>query len=344
MGLNFVRFLSGGLAILFISELFLRSLPVSTASRASRQATGVIRTYAPHHTYVIAADWNLSHPQTIQTNNFGFATSTPFVRNEAAIALIGDSLVEGSALPEDDRVASRLQARMGSRTVYMMAMAGTSLADYTARIEWGHRVLAIKTFVVVVNRTDIAQSVCAGGGTFDRCIHPTTLQPVEGVAEPRNKLRELAAQSALAQYFFGHLRFSAAGFIAAAVPKLNHEKTPLLDKNPTSPALTSAQTAVIEHFLSRLKTLSDTRVILVEDCERPGRYAGAPVARLADMQKLIEEAQKQKITVITSCDAFDDAFSKSAQRTEISKKDTHWNARGHEIIADTVAKSLGSPR
>ncbi len=346
MRLNFLRFLSGVFAMLLMAEVILHALPVSTASRASRQATGVIRTYAPHHSYLIAADWDLAHPQKIYTNNMGFATRTPFVPDERAVALIGDSLLEGSALPEGDRVGARLQAQIGTRAVYMMAMAGTSLADYTARIEWGHQALAITTFVIVVNRTDIAQSVCAssGGGIFDRCIHPESLQPIAGAIEPRSRLRDLAAQSALAQYFFGHLRFSVAGFIAAAFPDLSRVKPSALGQDSATPALTSGQNAVIEHFLSRMRALSNVRVILVEDCERPERYAGMPVARLADMQKLIDEAQKQKIATVASCDAFDDAFSKSAQRTEISKKDAHWNARGHAIIADAIAKALANSR
>ena len=87
--------------------LGLLEVALARASRANGDLSGyyfdpLLLTYPAHHEWWTASGWDLRNARRMKSNNFGFATSREFSRNESAVALIGDSFVEASALTEND--------------------------------------------------------------------------------------------------------------------------------------------------------------------------------------------------------------------------------------------------
>ena len=81
-------------------------VPVSTSTLTGYYIDPEILTYPPQHQWQVATGWDLRNPRALHSNNFGFVSAHDFVRDETAIALIGDSYVESSMLAASDRLNS----------------------------------------------------------------------------------------------------------------------------------------------------------------------------------------------------------------------------------------------
>jgi hypothetical protein len=328
----------GAVAVLVAAELVLQALPVSTATQSGNYVADFMRTYAPNRAYVASADWDLKHPQKMWSNNFGFASRTDFRRDANAVAIIGDSFVEGSAVEEPKRVTAQLQTLLNGRPVYMMGVPGTSLMDYGQRVQWAYRTLGIRDFVIVLEQGDVWQSICGKGQTHRRCLDAQTLTIKEQASPTPSALRQWAAHSALAQYVVGHLRFSTAALLDALAP--SHAKAPA----PEAPAdaASAAERAIVADFLARTHGHDDARFTLLADCDRKALYQGFESKQAPSLIYLFEQARLRGMTVLESCDAFAAHFKRSGERTEISNRDSHWNAAGHQLVAFTIASAYPS--
>ncbi len=85
-------------------------------------------------------------------------------RTRHAVALIGDSFVEASMLPAQERPGAQLErALVPTRPVYAMGVPGTALLDYAERIRLAHERFGVRDFVLLMERFDVRQSFCGSG-------------------------------------------------------------------------------------------------------------------------------------------------------------------------------------
>ncbi len=328
----------GAAAMLIAAEVLLQVLPVSTATQMGHHTADFMRTYAPNRSFRASAEWDLKHPQEMWSNNYGFATHTDFKANANAVAMIGDSFVEGSALDEPKRLAPQLQSLLNDRPVYAMAVPGSSLIDYGQRLQWAYETLGIRDFVLVLEQGDVSQSICKHEDTYLRCIDPKTLTVTPLGRSPTSSVRQWLAYSALAQYFAGQLRLSAQAIKSALFPPRAEAQAP-----ETAPeAATDAERAVVSEFLERYRRHADARLILIVDCDRRTLYRGLQPKNKPGIEALLEQARSRGITALETCNTFAAHFQGTGARTEVSNKDSHWNMAGNRLVAELIANAMSA--
>jgi len=98
-----------------------------------------------------------------------------------------------------------------------MGGPGSNLLDYVERVRLATERFETKTFVIVVERGDVVQALCGSGNIHAKCLDPATLEPrTQHIASDQRLLTNVLRESALAQYVFSQLRFSAANLLTRA--------------------------------------------------------------------------------------------------------------------------------
>jgi hypothetical protein len=328
------------------AELLFKILPVSTSTEVGYHLDELILTYPSYHRFVSATGWNLENVQRHRSNNFGYLTSVDFAPNPTAVALIGDSFVEASMLPEQQRLASQLSSALDHRPVYALGGPGSSLLDYAERIRFAHQNFGIREFVVVLEQGDIKQSLCGSGNNHGPCLAPGTLVPTTTPREfPTTK--RILRHSAFAQYLFSQLKLTPGRLI----PTLVESSKPALpiDNAPPSPAASPGQvsaqisSAVHRAFFERIEPYPIKRLVFVLDCDRQAlNRGGAPVS--ATRERFISEAQTRGGQIVDLTEPFKNHLTTTGLKLEVSPHDGHWNAAAIRLVAQaTAAQFLEAP-
>jgi hypothetical protein len=322
------------LAAVLALELLFRCLPVSTATETGYYFDPMLLTYPAHHRFTSATGWELQNARHNRANNFGYLADHDFVRDPNAIALIGDSFVEGSMLTPPNRFAARLEARLdGKRPVYALGAPGTALLDYAERIRFASERFGIHDFVLLLEHGDVAQALCGSGNVQAQCLDRKTLEPRIEKQPQAGTLKRLVRHSALAQYLFSQLKLDPAGWLRS---QLHRQRTarasaaPARDPSQLPPATIQR---VLDEFFARTA---------------PYRRGGVLVLVLTGAQqdevtkRLHEAAHQHDATLIEA----EPLLSAETQRTglsmHVSPRDAHLNGQAFRILAGAVAPALST--
>ncbi len=330
----------GGMLFLLIAELLLQWLPTSTATKMGLHDGKPFASYPANHRFQSASGWDLRDPISHRTNAHGFATSAPRDLSKPGIGMVGDSMVEGSALPENQRVTEQLRRLLPRTDPVMLGFPGASLMSYLDHMAWATKTLGVERFVVFVNGNDANESVCTSAGGPSRCFDDKTAQIVASpVTRAESRVRDALARSALAQYVSGHLKFSVAAISRKLLPKRALGASEATQRPPGAFHNETAR-AALKHFADTVAAQYGSRVLLVFDCERTRLYAGDPPRSQEIYEALRPLAREHNIPILDLRPAFAESFRLEARRTEVSQTDSHWNARGHRIAAEAIAHTL----
>lgn len=336
--------LIGVLAFVVALELLLRVLPVSSATRAGYHVDPKILTYAPHLDWRYATGWDLRNPQRLRTNGHGFVSEHEFIRDERAIALVGDSFVESASLPALERPAVQLELALGGRRpVYAMGAAGTALLDYAERIRWAHQQFGIRDFVVLMERADVRQALCGSGNVHSECLEPTTLIPLSAAVAPPSTLKRVLRESALAQYLTSQLKVTPEGLLR----KVFVYQTPEIAAGPAAPARGRpaalpplAVEMIAAEFFSRVKPYATGKLVIVIDSDRQTLMRG-DTPDDPERALFIAAARAAGATVVDTTPLFRDHYQRSNQLSlDLGPQDGHFNAVGVRLVARAAARAL----
>ena len=334
MARSFAFWLTGIAGFLLALELLFRILPVSTSTETGYYTDPLILTYPPHHRWTMSTGWDLRNAQTLEANNWGYAAGRDFVRNERAVALIGDSFIEASMLAAADRPGAQLERALDFRPVYAMGNPGTALLDYAERIRFAHEQFGVRDFVVLMERGDVLQSLCGSGNTNGPCLDPKTLAPRNETLPVAGATKRILRHSALAQYLFSQLKFN--------IQKIWRSKPAVLDKIPGAQALNSPATAmpdvdaVSNAFFERIKPHVTGRLVIVIDSDRNALNHSQRAADPAHA-RFIHLAQAAGVTVIDTEPLFQAHLARSRLKLEIGPYDGHLNKLGISIFVHAAA-------
>jgi hypothetical protein len=337
----YAGFAAGLAGLLLMLELLCRVLPVSTATMSGYHVDADILNYAPRHEWRFATGWDLRNPQVLHSNSHGYIAEREFVRNEQAIALIGDSYVEAASLDAADRPAPQLeQALGGQRPVYAMGGAGTALLDYAERIRFAHEQFGVRDFVLVVERGDPIQSLCGSGNVASPCLDPQTLDPRRERVPPPGLAKRVLRHSALAQYMAGQLKLDLKAILLQTFTRNTpHEAVAAAPKAPAGEADFRAIDRVTDEFFSRIKPYATGRLVMVVDADRRalmnGRYVEDP-RRL----RFMERARAAGATVVDTEPLYRAHFEKSRLSLELSPQDGHFNPVTVRMVSGAAADAL----
>jgi hypothetical protein len=332
------QFVLGIVAFLAACELVLRLLPVSTSTLTGYYFDPDILTYPAGHRWSVSTGWDLRNPQTLHSNNFGFAADHDFVPDPHAVALIGDSYVESSMLAPPDRPGAQLERALGgTRRVYAMGAPGTSLLDYAERIRFAHERFGVRDFVVFMERGDVRQALCGCANIHRRCLDPVTLgDRVPRRPEPSAAERALR-HFALAQYLSGQLKIEPARLLRLLLPR--SEAKPARAVAPSSDQLD----VVTATFFERVRPHLGGRLVIVMNAETPVLRDGHGANGLY-RQRFIELARAAGANVIDLDPVLRTHFEASALSLDVGPYDGHLNPLGVRLLAEQAAAALKSER
>jgi hypothetical protein len=335
---------AGMVLVLLVLELVCRLLPVSTATRTGYTHDSLVRTYPAHHRFTVSTGWDLKNAQVLPANGQGFAAQHEFAANPLAVALIGDSHVEASALPPELRPAAQLEAELGARRlVYSLGAPGTSLLDFAETARLVAESFPVGRTVVVLSVGDIRQSLCGSGQIAGPCLDASTGRLEVERQLPASTLKRIARQSALAQYVFSQLKVSPADLGPAAlttaralVPGGSAAPAAAGSKrNPPTPGELQLEARIAELFFQRLRPHQRGPVVFVLH-----HGVDAPPEATTDIARFAERARAEGHAVVDLAFAYADHRRHSALSLTIGPYDRHLNALGTAILAREVASSL----
>lgn len=342
------RFALGVLALAAMGEIALRILPVSSATHSGYYVAPSILTYPPGHRFTMSTGWDLKNAQYLQANNYGFIADHDFVRDSGAVALIGDSFVEANMLPASDRLGAQLEARLRGQNVYALGGPGSSLLDYAERARFAAEKFGVRTFVFVLERGDIRQSLCGSGNVHGPCLAPTTLESrVERQPEP-GLAKRVFRESALAQYVFSQLKFDPARFLKG-VARSGGEKDAGRDMGARPPSAIDerAAKAVLETFFSRLPRSEGGRLVMVVDVDREHLLSASVADAYPELTLLGPAALSAGVQLVDIQQPFHRFVARSGLKLEVGPYDHHWNRAATALVADSLASALlpgGGPK
>jgi len=308
----------------------------------------MILTYPAGHSFTISTGWDLRNAQRLHVNNAGFAAELDFAPDPKAIALIGDSHIEASALPAEQRPAAQLARLLPpDRRVFAMGSPGTSLLDYAERVRLVTQRYDVHDMVILVDVGDIRQSLCGSGQIAGPCLDPTTGQPdVDRRPEP-STLKQWVRHSALAQYLFSQLKIlpdrlwpTLCGLPATLLPG---QRT-AAHATPPRAAPAGPDGAILDRiggtFFERIRPYVRGRLVIVIDKPVPGRDTGG--LPIADSDRFAAMARAKGAVVVDMAPAYAAQALQSPRSMAIGPYDGHHNAFGVAVVASAVAQALQS--
>lgn len=338
--------LAGVVSLVLALELLCRLLPVSTSTETGYYTDPLILTYPPRHRWIASTGWDLRNAQTLRANNLGYPADRDFVRDERAVALIGDSFVEASMLPAADRPGAQLAQKLGTRPVYAMGAPGTAFLDYAERIRYAHERLGVRDFVVLMERGDVKQSLCGSGNVHGPCLDPKTLMPRIETLPPAGAAKRLLRHSALAQYLASQLRVTPQALLGQLRPKWlqePHGAVQLLTTTATN-ALPPDNTmllvdTVAKTFFERIKPHVLGKVVLVMDSDRAAMYKKSLKPDPA-RQRFIQLAKEAGAIVVDTEPIFAAHLAQSPLKLDVGPYDGHLNGLGVELVTQAASAAL----
>jgi hypothetical protein len=335
---KFGYFALGCTVFALATEVVLQLLPVSTATRLGQYSAKPFVSYPPSGAFQSAYGWDLRHPQSHRINQSGFVSSRERDAKKPALGIVGDSMVEGSAVKETDRVTERIQSHLPSRDAVMLGFPDASLVSYLDHISWAEQKLGVLDYIIFVNMNDANESLCDALGATLRCYEPS-LQTIKTKPsfQSASLAKKILSHSATLQYFLGHLSASPSAVLAHLNP---WRKRAPAGAPPALGALNRPEAEqAIAFFIDALAARKSGNVLLVTDCDRARLYKGETLPPIETYAALERLAKDKGLPVFNLCAAFREAYQSSSRRTEVSFDDSHWNARGHAIAAQAVSRA-----
>lgn len=332
------------------AELLCRLLPVSTATEFGYHVDEVFMTYPPGHRWRTATGWDLRRAQTIAVNNLGFASERDYTPNPDAVAVIGDSYVEGSMLAVSERLGPQIERALGGRRpVYDMGLPGTSLLDYAERIRFASEKLGVRDFVLLIEAGDVPQSVCDAEPRDGVCLDSQTLQPRRERRPQASALKRVVRHSALAQYLFSQIKIDPRRLLRQAIeqarPEVQQVSASLHGHAEERGSVGDLRIvdSVTAAFFQRVRPYIKGRLILLVDGDRRGDRPASPSVRQA-RERFMELARTADAQVIDAEIPFRAHYAQSSLSLDVAPSDAHLNAVGLALLGRTAAAALQSGR
>ena len=341
---------------LLMAEIVLRFLPVATGlwTTPVNAAHPVLR-FNPNRDFVFSRDWNFTIVNHGHINNDGFVNNQDYAQSDTRplLAVIGDSFVEAAMVPYDKTFYGRLADRLKSNgRVYSFGGSGAPLSQYLVWAQYAAQKYRPSGMAIAVVGNDFDESlwssnsrpglhVYARGPDGTLHLHRLDFQP--------SPFRFLVRHSALGRYLVFNLQ--VLDTIQALIAKWGltspaQAQTPEYAGNTAAAAtperVRDSDEAIAAFFddLAKMVPLAPDRIVfLVDGARYDYEVAKTEQSFFGVMRRrFMREAERRGHEVIDLQPRF---LQRSADgRTHFSfPTDAHWNATGHEVVADALAAS-----
>lgn len=292
--------------------------------------------------------WNFAARTRKAVNNYGYVTDIDFTPDhKASLGIIGDSFVEALQVANQEALPDLLQAASDNgRHVYGVGTSGAQLPTYLAYADFLRREFSPGAMAFVIIANDFDESACPTAMIrgYTWCFDMGGDLPTLTLKQqpPRSLLRRVLSGSALLRYVSFNLGIDLLQPFRAS-PAARDYVGNVPRTLPTARAATAR--ASVDAFLAALpaKTgLPPSQVAFLVDGIRADIYSGSADGLgsfFDDMRRyFIATASRQGYEVVDLHAAFAADFARFGQRFEFPT-DNHWNALGHWVAADALARS-----
>ena len=332
-------------AVAVLLEVIFRILPTSDSLMVKPVTNDdPILKYTENREVTKQIGFNFSHVNTININNYGYATDKFFqeksIKNKPVIAVIGDSYVEALQVKNSNTFHAILDDKFENYDFYPFGMSGSPLSQYLAFAKFASNHFEPELYIFLIIENDFDESFgnvrkTPGFHYFDDI---TGLKLVE--YQP-SKIKQLARKSAFLRYLHLDLNITTQlrrVFIPTSVNREINTKY--------GEAFLNIGRKANAKFLQGVKELSSSaQVIILLDGDRQALYSGLIdrdrnnyvnilVSELGESAKNIAN-----VSVIDLHNNFRDDYLKYGKKFNYDY-DYHWNELGHSVAAQALSKKI----
>jgi len=303
--------------------------------------------FAPRADYVYSAGWNFAIRSHKHTNNYGFNNIADYHPRERSplLMVIGDSFVEAHEVDAGKSAAELLNAGLeGAGRVYSIGLSGAALSQYLATAGYACATFRPQALAFVII-----------GNDFDESLLKYSDEPQLHHFDDQGRLvlagyelplaKKVLRQSAFIRY----VMYNAMS--GARLNQIRH----LLRGAPAVPDAQAANEAerlrdsqhAVDLFLEQLParcSVSPSSVLLVLDAVRPEIYSAQTMSAAQSGYQgrmrtyIAAEARRRGYQVLDMQPVFIARHALDGSRFEFPT-DKHWNALGHELVAQEMRHS-----
>lgn len=346
------------LLLLLMLEVFLRFLPVNEGfSFVDVSKDDPVFRATPNQDVVSSEHWDFFAAQTLHVNNAGFRNDQDYSRDHdlPLIAVIGDSYVEAVQVPYAETFFGRLQKDLQAKAeVYSFGYSGAPLSQFLIWSQYAHQNFDNDYLVVNIAGGDFAESFARykqGPGFHHYVECGDDSYCLNLVDFHRSRLGAAVKHSALARYLVYNLRvlsLSASGqalwdslFHAAAEPayvgnvSVEASEQRQRDGKRAVDLFLQDMPALAGLPAERITLVFDGRLYEQSDASFDDSYFG----RLR--QYFMARARELGMNVVDMRPVFSQHYREHGVHFE-SPRDGHWNALGHELVAQELDRHFQS--
>lgn len=335
------------LVLFLVLELFFRFvLPASSWPRGVYEESGIRKFDSENftsgvYTYGRYCRGRYSWSINGQGWNSVFEYKAAAERNKPAVAILGDSYLEGFFSDVDKHIDVFLtDLFQGQVDFYTFAMSGGFLAQYIAIIENHAEQFEPDAYVIFVNTADVAASIRQLSSRhpyyFQYSREPDgSYKIVRTPAASRSPLRDRLLASSLVRYLRSNVQLKAFG---GGLADANAAEDPTADRRRPE-ADPAALREAADFLLSRLDAFGKP-VLLVADCPKAWIYEGGDRTDFPDIIVLKDALPgHDNIALLELAPYFAEEFRKSGREFSVSHNN-HWDSYTNQFIARTVQSNV----
>lgn len=330
------------LAPFLLLEGAFRLLPVAYLPQiaAVNSATPVAH-FEPNVDYRYSRDWNFSVVTRKHSNNYGFIHASDY-RPEARsplLALIGDSLVEANQVDAGKSAGELVNAALGAEgRVYGLGISGASLSQYLAYAEFARKTFRADAMAFVIAPNDFDESLLKykSEPRFHYFADDGALRRLDYELSTTKKVLR---QSAVLRYMMQNLE--------AGTRLQGLWKSPRAQTGAALERRLADSYRAVDYFFDQLpgkSGLGRDAIVFVLDPWRPAIYSPETWAKAQNgyygrmPRYFAAQAAARGYEVIDLYPVFMGRHGRG-EAIEVGPTDSHWNALGHQVVAEELMKS-----
>jgi len=252
------------------------------------------------------------------------------------IAVIGDSYVEALQVDYQNAMPSHLAKKLeSSYEIYSFGMSGAELSQYLSMSRYVCRHFKPKVMIFCIIDGDIPGSLLGAGSKPGFLYFSTDAQRVTEVTVPyvASSLKSSFRKIALLSYLILNKGVLDGSATTGASPQ----------DRQTHLSVDEAETdrTIINYAFARIREENpETTVFLVLDAPRKDIYRGTSNDRDRDSRKMLfDYASKYGFHLVDLLPVMSRLYRENGQKFNFDSND-HWNAYGHQVIAEQVYQAL----
>lgn len=315
--------------------------------------------FEPLQQFTWSQGWSFDIVNRVRVNNYGFVSDWDYDAKTATplLAVLGDSFVEALMVPYEKTCAGRLADHLQPRRrVYSFGMSGAPLSEYLAYARWAQDEFRPSGMVFVVVVNDFHESWLKYSWSrlpfsyFDE-DEAGSVHLVNGFHYRRSWWRRLMVRSRLIRYMYYNVDLATTyqtwSWRRAPDPSPVTAAELMNDPADARPELQADSRRAIDHFfdlLPEMAGLAPAQIAFVVDGPRAALYSEGAMERIRDShwttsrQYFMTIAESLGYEVLDLLPVFTDHWKENRARFDWPKNG-HWNALGHSLCAEAVAKS-----